>query len=256
MLIDTHCHLDFKEFGGDREDVIKRSIREGVGLIINVGSSMQGSMDSIEIAARHESIYASIGIHPHEADRIRQKDIDLFKKFFDNKKIVAVGEIGLDYYRNIASKDNQKKLFMELLKEASARHLPVIIHNREAHEDILSILQDIMGSKIKGVMHCFSGDKIFLAKCLDAGLYVSFTCNITFKNAQRLREVVRLAPLESLLLETDSPFLAPQVFRGARNEPAYIRYLAEEIAGIKNLDFEKVAEVTTENARALFGLKG
>jgi len=254
MLIDTHCHLDFKEFEQDRPDVIKRSIQEGIRLIINVGSSIQGSMDSVEIAETHESVYAAIGIHPHEADRIKEEDLSLFKKFFDKKKIVAVGEIGLDYYRNISSKDNQKKLFIRLLKEAGTRHLPVIIHNREAHEDTLSILQDIIGPEIKGVMHCFSGDKIFLAKCLDAGLYISFTCNITFKNSERLREVVKSVPLERLLLETDSPFLAPQVFRGRRNEPSYIRYLAEEIAGIKNLDFEKVAEVTTENAKALFGI--
>jgi len=254
VLTDTHCHLDFKQFESDREDVIRRSRREGIEFIINVGSSLEGTRRSIEIAEKHDFIYAAAGIHPHEADHITKQDIELFKKYLDRKKVVAVGEIGLDYYKNISSKDNQKRLFMKLLEEREARELPIIIHNRDAHKDILDIIKGVMGSSIKGVMHCFSGDKIFLKKCLDMGLFVSFTCNLTFKNAAGLRDIAKLVPMDRLLLETDAPFLAPQIFRGRRNEPSNVKYLAEEIAKIKNLSFDHVAFVTGDNARRLFNI--
>ncbi len=254
MLTDTHCHLDFKDFASDRQEVIKRSKAEGIGLIINVGSSIEGTLRSIEIAEKNEFIYAAAGIHPHDADNVSEADLEAFKKYFEREKVVAVGEIGLDYYRNISSKDGQKRLFTKLLKEAKARDLPVIIHNRDAHQDTLAILKDVMGGTVKGVMHCFSGDRAFLENCLDMGLFVSFTCNLTFKNADRLREIARLAPIEMMLLETDAPFLAPQVFRGRRNEPSYVRYLAEEIARVKGLSFDQVAESTANNARKLFAL--
>jgi len=254
MLTDTHCHLDFKDFESDREDVINRSREQGLGFIINVGSSLEGTIKSVEIAERHDLIYAAIGIHPHYADEVRDVDVDTFKKYFGSKKVVAVGEIGLDYYKRTSSKENQKNLFIRLLEEAKDKHFPVIIHNRDAHEDTLSILKDVMGNSVKGVMHCFSGNEIFLKRCLDLGLFVSFTCNLTFKNADKLREVARLVPMDRLLIETDAPFLAPQVFRGKRNEPGYVRYLAEELSRIKNLSFEEVADTTTGNAEKLFGL--
>lgn len=255
MLTDTHCHLDFKDFESDRDDVIRRASSEEVVFIINVGSSLEGTKRSIEIAKENDFIYAAAGIHPHEADSIKERDLELFKEFVGEKEIVAVGEIGLDYYKNLSSKFNQKRLFIELLKEAKGRDLPVIIHNRDAHEDILAILKDIIGSPVKGVMHCFSGDKRFLKECLDRGLFVSFTCNLTFKNANRLKEVVGLVPIDRLLLETDAPFLAPQIFRGKRNEPAYVKYLAQAIARIKGLSFEEVGKITTDNAKGLFGVQ-
>jgi TatD DNase family protein len=254
MLIDTHCHLDFKDFASDRDIVIRRSRKEGVSSIINVGSSLQGTIKSIEIAEKNDSIYAAAGIHPHEADALKESDMALFRNCFSSRKIVALGEIGLDYYRHISSKDSQKRLFIRLLEEALDRKLPVIIHNRDAHRDTLAILKDVMGSSIKGVMHCFSGDRFFLEECLKMGLSVSFTCNLTFKNSTRLKEIAKLVPMERLLLETDAPFLAPQIFRGSRNEPSYVKYLAEELSGIKGLSFEEVARITTENARGLFNL--
>ena len=252
MLTDTHCHLDFKDFESDRDEVIKRSKEEDVDLIVNVGSNLQGTKASIEIAEKNDFIYAAAGIHPHEANSVTEKDLEEFKKLLDRDKVVAIGEIGLDYFKNISSRDNQKKLVKILLKEAKERGLPIIIHNRDAHEDILAILKDIMGNKLRGVMHCFSGDERFLNDCFDMGFYVSFTCNLTFKNAGQLREVAKKAPIERLLLETDAPFLAPQVFRGKRNEPSYVKYLAEEIAKIKGLSFEEVARITTDNAKKLF----
>ncbi|MEK6732260.1 MAG: TatD family hydrolase [Candidatus Omnitrophota bacterium] len=280
MLIDTHCHLDFKDFEDDRNAVLKRSRDSGVGVIINVGSSMEGTARSIELAAENDFIYAAAGIHPHEADRVTETDIKLFAEFLnpsilrlhsgsnpehlskgstitlrvDKPKVVAVGEIGLDYYRNISSKENQKKLFEELLQKAKEKNLPLIIHNRESHQDMMDILSNVMGSSASGVMHCFSGDKMFLKKCLDMGFFISFTCNITYKNAEKLREIAKLVPMDSLLIETDSPFLAPQDFRGRRNEPMYVKYAAEEIAKIKGISFEEVSNITTVNAKKLFRL--
>lgn len=256
MLVDTHCHLDFKDFESDRQRVIDRSREEGIGYIVNVGSSLEGTKKSLMLAEENDFIYASAGIHPHEADKIKEKDVEVFKKFLDARKIVAVGEIGLDYYKNISSQERQKRLFEKLLEEAKKRKLPLIIHNRDAQEDTMRILKEVIGDSIKGVMHCFSGDESFLKRCLDLGMFISFTCNITFKNAERLREIVKLMPVDRLLLETDAPFLAPQVFRGKRNEPAYIKCLAEAIAKIKNVTFEEVARITTENAKKLFKLEG
>jgi TatD DNase family protein len=255
MLVDTHCHLDFEDFARDRDEVLGRAKSEGIGFIINVGSSLKGTERAIEIARQNDFVYAAAGIHPHEADRIADRDIELFERYSNSPKIVAIGEIGLDYYKNISSKDNQKRLFIRLLELAKRKGLSVIIHNRDAHKDVVSILKEVMGESIKGVMHCFSGDENVLKECLDLGMFVSFTCNLTFKNAQRLREIAKKVPLDRLLLETDAPFLAPQIFRGRRNEPAYVKYLAEEIAKIKGLGFEEVARVTTDNAKRLFGIK-
>jgi TatD DNase family protein len=255
MLIDTHCHLDFKDFNDDRSDVLKRASNAGVMSIINVGSSMEGTARSIQIAGDNDFIYAAIGIHPHEADSVSENDIRLFAGFLDKPKVVAIGEIGLDYYKNISSMENQKKLFISLLKIAKDADLPLIIHNREAHADMIDILKNIAGDSVKGVMHCFSGDSVFLKTCLDMGFFISFTCNITYKNAGKLREIVKLVPMDRLLLETDAPFLAPQDFRGKRNEPMHVRYVAEEVAAIKGLDFNKVAKMTTDNATALFRLQ-
>lgn len=254
MLIDTHCHLDFKDFKDDRNAVLKRSIDSGVGVIINVGSSVEGTARSIELAAENDFVYAAAGIHPHEADRVSEADIKLFAELINKPKVVAVGEIGLDYYRNISLKENQKKLFEKLLWGAKEKDLPLIIHNRESHQDMLDILNNVMGSSASGVMHCFSGDKAFLKECLDMGFFISFTCNITYKNAEKLREIVKLVPMDRLLVETDAPFLAPQDFRGKRNEPMYVKYAAEEIARIKGISFEEAAQITTENAKKLFRL--
>ncbi|MFH1478704.1 MAG: TatD family hydrolase [Candidatus Omnitrophota bacterium] len=256
MLIDTHCHLDFKDFKDDMPLVIERAKKDGIEAIINVGSSVAGTKKSIELASEFDIIYAAAGIHPHDADITSEKDLSVFRDHLEEgkRKIVAIGEIGLDYYKNRSRKENQKRLFIALLEEAKKRDLPIIIHNRDAHQDTISILKGVLGSSIKGVMHCFSGDKDFLKVCLDLGMYISFTCNLTFKNAEMLREVAKLVPMDRLLLETDSPFLAPQVFRGKRNEPAYIVHLARLIAEIKGIEFEETARETTYNAKRLFKL--
>jgi len=252
-LIDTHSHLDFPEFDKDRDDVILRAENEGIGCIINVGSSLEGSEKSLELARAYPCIYASVGIHPHEADNFDIKVLEDIKKMADNDKVVAIGEIGLDYYRNFSAAENQKYLFRSLADLAKDMNLPVVIHSRQAEADVLDILKPILPHKI--VVHCFSGDEDFLKSCLDLGFFISFTCNITYKKAENLRRIVKSVPLERIFLETDAPFLPPEGFRGKRNEPFYVKHLAGEIAGIKGSSIEEVAEITTNNARKFFNLK-
>lgn len=254
MLIDTHCHLDFKDFDNDRDSVIDRAAKAGVYRIINIGSSIEGTLRSVELAKKYEMVYATVGVHPHEARSVTDKVIDDFKSLAKESKIVAIGEVGLDYYRNLSPKEDQISAFRKFIRLARELDLPLVLHGREADREILEILKKEISAPVKGVMHCFSGDADFLKECLDLGLFVSFTCNLTFKNAKGLREAAKAVPPERLLLETDAPFLAPQAFRGQRNEPAYITYLVDEWTKIFGLSKEDIARITTHNANRLFKL--
>ncbi|MBM3250026.1 MAG: TatD family deoxyribonuclease [Candidatus Omnitrophica bacterium] len=253
MLIDTHCHLDFPEYDPDRDEVISRAQREGVGCIINIGSSLQGSRRSLELAGNYESIYATVGMHPHEADKFEAKDAALLKGLAGDEKVVAIGEVGLDYYKGYSRPENQKPLFLSLVKLAKELNLPLVIHSRQAPQETLDILRPFLPHKV--VVHCFSQDEAFLKECLDLGFFVSFTCNITYKKAQNLRDLVRITPLERLFLETDAPFLPPENLRGRRNEPLHVKELAEEIARIKEIGLEEIARITTQNAQQFFNLR-
>ncbi len=253
MLADTHCHLDFPEFNPDREEVIARARSGQIDFIINVGASITGSRMSLELSRQHDFIYASVGLHPHEADKYDQNTHSELIELAKHDKVVAIGEIGLDYYRNFSKVENQKKLFLSLLKLAKEMDLPVIIHSRLAQQDTLRILKEHL--PLKAVVHCFSGDEIFLRECLNLGFFVSFTCNITYKKADNLRSLVDEVPLERLFLETDAPFLPPEGFRGQRNEPAYVKFLAQEIARIKKVDIQEVARITTGNAKVFFNIQ-
>jgi len=254
MFIDTHCHLDFPDFDADRQAVIERARQEGIGYIINVSSSLKGCLASLELAERYDIIYASIGIHPHEVKEITEDVFRQIEGFLKHKKVVAIGEVGLDFYRNLSLPDIQKEFFARFIGLSISADLPLVIHSRQADTQTLEILKS-SSSDLRGVVHCFSGSKEFLKGCLDLGLHISFTCNLTYKKADNLRELAGLVPQERLLLETDCPFLAPQDFRGKRNEPAYVKYLAEELARIRNSSVEKIAEVTTTNAKRLFKLE-
>jgi len=254
MLIDTHCHLDFPEFNQDRRDVIERARKAGVGYIINIGSSLEGTRKSVELAKEHSIIYSSLGIHPHYAKDVGGKVPDELKALTKNKKVVAIGETGLDYYRNLSPKELQKTLFMDFIALAKETCLPIIIHTREAHQDVLDILKKEFKGGLKGVVHCFSANEAYLKEYLKMGLYISFTCNLTFKNAKGLRFLAKKVPIERLLLETDAPFMAPQAFRGRRNEPSYLTHLVKELTGIYGLSEGDIARITTHNARVLFGL--
>lgn len=255
MIIDTHCHLDFPEFKDDLDEVLRRAEESGVKYIINVASSLEGSKNAIALASRSSNIFASVGIHPHHADSVKEESLDIIKELAtNNKKVVAIGEVGFDFYRNLSSKEKQRQLFISFLRLSEALNLPIIIHSRDAASQTLDILKVEAGPNITGVMHCFSQDNDYMKKVLDMGLYISFTCNITFKNASRLRDVVKYAPLERLLLETDAPFLAPQKYRGKRNEPAYLVYLVDALSEILNIPKEEIEKVTSQNANKLFRL--
>ncbi len=255
QLIDTHCHLDFSEFDADREDVIKRAFEAGVEYIINVASSIEGSRKSVGLADKYDRIYASVGIHPHDAKEASDNSLSELKELAKNKKVVAIGEVGLDYYRNLSPREAQQDAFRRFIALAKETHLPLIIHCREAKEDFLRILKEEAAAPVNGVVHCFPPDKELLEAVLDMGLYVSFTCNITFKNALGLRQMIKdFVPVDKLLLETDAPFLAPEGLRGKRNEPSYLARLAGEIAGLKGITLEDVARVTSCSSRKLFAI--
>lgn len=252
-LIDTHCHLDFPEFDKDRDEVVSGANQEGVKYIVNIGSSIQGSRASLELARKYDCIYAVIGIHPHEADSFSDKDISTLRDLAVQKKVVAIGEVGLDYYRNFSKRENQEKLFLAQIALAQELNLPLVIHNREAEADTLRILKQ-SGIR-KGVVHCFSGDALFLKECFALGFLVSFTCNITYKKADSLRNIVSITPLEKIFLETDAPYLSPEGKRGLRNDPTGVKDVAEEIARIKKITVEEVAVTTANNARGFFKIK-
>jgi len=252
MLIETHCHLDFPEFDADRDLVIKRAKEAGISYFINIGSTLKSSNASCELAIKYPEIYATVGLHPHDADSFNIFAEEKLKDLANNKKVVAIGETGLDYYRNLSSQNNQKEAFNKQIKLAKDLNLPLVIHCRQAEIEVMQILKAAM--PLRAVIHCFSGDENFLKEYLDCGFFISFTCNITYKKAQGLREMVKLTPLDKLMLETDAPYLSPEGFRGKRNEPLQIKLLAEEISKIKGVSFQEIADKTTQNAKKFFNL--
>lgn len=252
MFIDTHCHLDFPEFDPDRDAVIERAKAGGVRLMINIGSSLEGSRRSLELARLYGCVFATVGIHPHEADAFDNELMKTLSHLARESKVVALGEAGLDFFKNYSKPENQRVLFRQMIGLAKETSLPLVVHTRQAEGETLSLLKEQM--PLKAVVHCFSGDEKFLKECLELGFLVSFTCNITYKKARGLKELVRAVPLEKLMLETDAPFLPPEGFRGKRNEPLFVKMLAEEIARIKQVDVNEVARATTENAKRFFNI--
>ncbi|MDD3274479.1 MAG: TatD family hydrolase [Candidatus Omnitrophica bacterium] len=252
MLIDTHCHLDFDAFDPDREEVIRRAVEAGVERFIDIGASVESSAAACALALKYPEVYAGVGVHPHEADGFDAQSEGQIRELAAGKKVVAVGEIGLDYYRNLSSKENQRKAFSKQLALAKDLGLPVVVHCREAESDTLEVLEEFL--PLRAAIHCFSGGRDFLEACLEKGFYVSYTCNITYKKAPLLRECACRTPLEKLMLETDSPYLSPEGFRGKRNEPARVKILAEYIAKLRGISLKEISERTTLNAGIFFGL--
>lgn len=251
-LIDTHCHLDFPQFADDCDAVLARARQAGVSTFVNIGSSLKGSEDSVALSRRSEGVFSSVGIHPHDADSYTSADYGRLEALSKHEKVVAVGEIGLDHYRDYSDRRNQLRMFVELIALARSRGLPLVIHCRQAEAEIFRLLRE---EKVeRAVIHCFSGDELFLDAVLAAGYFVSYTCNITYKKADTLRELVTRTPLERMFLETDAPFLSPEGSRGSRNEPANVRLLCESVARIKGVPAAEVAEATTAAARAFFGI--
>jgi TatD DNase family protein len=253
MLVDTHAHLQWASFDKDREEVINRARKVDVKYIVNIGFDLDGSREAIELAEKHEGFYATIGIHPHNASQLNESVLDKLMVLSENPKTVAIGEIGLDYYRNLSPREAQKKAFEAQLLLAEELELPAVIHDREAHADTLEMLSKFKG-KINGVMHCFSGSREMAERCLKSDFYISFAGPVTFPNSHRLNEIVKCIDLNRILLETDSPWLAPQEMRGKRNEPAFLLFIAKKIAELKGISVGELAEATTENAKEIFRL--
>lgn len=254
MFADSHAHLEMSEFDRDRDRAVGRALEAGVSLIATVGTNLQDCFKALEIASRFPSVYAVIGIHPHEVRDFDPAGYETLKKLAANKKVVAYGEIGLDFFRNISPPEVQIRRFEEQLEIAHELNLPVIIHDRDAHRETMDRLRRWPGER-RGIIHCFSGDARMAAECLDLGFYISVTGNVTFKKSEQLRHVVRETPIERLLIETDAPYLTPEPHRGKRNEPAYVVFTARKIAEIKQIPTEEVGRITTENAKRVFNLE-
>lgn len=254
MFVDTHAHLQWRSFDKDRELVIKRAKKEGVFNIVNVGFDIENCYKAIELATQNKGLYATVGIHPHNANKLNEKNLNFLRKLSRNPKVVGIGEIGLDYYRLLSHLEVQKQAFETQLLLACEQNLPVVIHNREAESDILMILSKFRG-KIKGIMHCFSGDIEFAKKSIKLGFLISFAGPITYSKSYSLHEVAKWINLKDMLLETDCPWLAPQLVRGKRNEPSFLPQIADKIAALKKITIKEIAQSTTENAQRIFNLK-
>jgi len=254
MLVDSHAHLQWASFDRDREEVIGRAREVGVEYIVNIGFDVDGSRRAVELAERFEGLYATVGIHPHNASQMNDVVLDELRGLARHTKVVAIGEIGLDYYRNLSPRAAQRSAFEAQLGLAEELGLPVVVHDREAHEEVLEVLMGFEG-RVEGVMHCFSGSREMAERCVRSGFYVSFAGPVTFPNAHRLQEIARWIDLSKILLETDSPWLAPQEMRGKRNEPAFLLFIAKQIAKLKGISLDELAETTTRNAKERFQLK-
>ncbi|GAB6138917.1 TatD family hydrolase [Halanaerobaculum tunisiense] len=251
MLIDTHAHLDFSRFDNDRSKVIQDAYRAGIKQMINVGADMESSRNSVELAKKYNFIAASVGVHPHDAKSFTEDDYQELKDLAAKDEVVALGEMGLDYHYGNSPRQKQQEVFKRQLQLAREVNLPVIIHSRDAREDTLSILQE-EASDLDGVLHCFAYDLEVAREVLELGFYIALGGLITF--VKDIRMVIPNLPLEKMIIETDAPYLTPEPYRGQRNEPKYVKQVANKIAEVKNTSLEKVAKQTTDNAQELFSL--
>ena len=252
-LSDTHTHLDFPEFDADRNAVIQRAVQSGVVLMIDIGINIKTSKQALEIASSHPGIFATAGFHPHNALEATTDAMDQLEKLIQDPRIIAIGEVGLDYYRDLSPRSKQQDVFREMINIAKRSDLPLVIHTRDAHQDTLSILDEMGAPKRGGVFHCFSGDLTFVNDVLKRGFHVSFTGNITYKNSQ-LPHIAKEVPLKKTLLETDCPFLAPIPHRGKRSEPVMVQTVAKSLADIHGISVEKVGKTCTLAAQQLFNI--
>lgn len=251
-LFDSHCHYNDEKFNIDRDNIIKDNIKKGITKAIVAGYSVKSSKQAIEIAEKYtNNLYAIVGISPNDLDEINYKEIEKLAK---NKKVVAIGEIGLDYYWNKENKELQKQVFLNQIQIANNLDLPIVIHTREAVMDTIEILKSNKVNK-KGIFHCCPLNIELIKEALKLGYYISFSGNITFKNSKNAYSCVSYVPLEKILIETDSPYMTPEPFRGQRNNPSYVQYVAKKIAEIKNLREEEIAQITYNNAKTIFEIK-
>jgi len=245
-IFETHAHLNLEHFNKDRETIIKKCQQAGISRLINIGVDEETSIESIALADKYDFIYASVGYHPHDATKY---DASVIKKLLKHKKVVAIGEIGLDYYRNLSPKKIQKRVFADQIEIAIENNLPIIVHDRDAHEDCFEILKKYNPKKV--VFHCFAGDELFAQKVLAENWIISFTGTITYKNS-KMDNIIRMVPAEQFFIETDSPYLSPVPNRGKRNSPLNLQYVIQKIADIKHLPPKLIAEQSFKNAEKFF----
>ncbi|SFJ35178.1 TatD family hydrolase [Thermoflavimicrobium dichotomicum] len=255
MLFDTHAHLNDAKFAEDQDEVIQRAREEyRVRYILNVGYNRETIPTSLALAEKYDFIYTSVGWHPHDAVHCTEEDLEWIRSLTRHPKVVALGEMGLDYYWDNSPRDVQKEVFRKQIRLAREVGLPIIIHDRDAHEDVVQILKEEHAEEVGGVMHCFSGDLHIMEACLELNFMIGLGGPVTFKNAKLPKEIAVQVPEDRLLIETDCPYLAPHPFRGKRNETGYVRLVAEQIAELRGVSFEKLAQLTMDNAKRLFGL--
>ncbi|HUX75745.1 MAG TPA: TatD family hydrolase [Anaerolineae bacterium] len=251
QLTDSHAHLDFPQFDADRDAVVERARGAGLVAILNVGADLPSSRAAVALADTYDFVYAAVGVHPHDAATVTLAVLDELRTLARHPKVVAVGEIGLDYYRDLSPRPVQRRAFADQLALAAELHLPVVVHSREAHDDVLAALQGWGGA---GVLHSYSAGPERLEEVLGLGFSIGISGPVTFRKADRLRAVAAAVPLERLLVETDCPYLTPVPYRGKRNEPAYVRYVVEAVARAQGVPAEAVAQATAVNAHSLFGV--
>jgi len=254
MFIDTHAHMFFANFREDIDEVISRAKEENIKYILVPATDIETAKQTIELTKKYDIIYGAVGVHPHDTKDWNSTFISQIEKLAKNEKIVAIGEIGLDYYYDYSPKEKQIEAFKAQIDLALKLKLPIIVHNRESHEDIMNILRSYKGSGLRAQLHCYNGSKEDARELIELGHYISFTGNITFKKADSLREVLKSIPVKYLMTETDSPFMTPVPHRGKRNEPAYVKIVAEKIAEIRHVSPEDISRVTSYNAFKMFGI--
>jgi TatD DNase family protein len=254
MLFDTHAHINALQFDEDREQVIQRALDEGVENIVVVGFDNETIDGAMELAEKYPFIYAAVGWHPVDAIDMTNEDLKRIERLAAHPKVVAIGEMGLDYHWDKSPKDVQQEVFRKQIQLAKKVKLPIIIHNRDATNDVVTILEEENAAEVGGIMHCYSGSLETAEQCMKMNFYISFGGPVTFKNAKQPKEVATKIPLDKLLIETDCPYLSPHPYRGKRNEPAYVKYIAEQIAQLKEISYDELAEQTTANAKKLFQL--
>lgn len=253
MFVDTHAHLQDSEYKNDLKPVLERAAKANVSTIVCVGYDYESSRQAVDMADKYKHIYAAVGVHPHDARSLDEQMLERIYALAQNPKVVAIGEIGLDYYRNLSPKDLQKKAFIQQIELARELAKPIIIHDRDAHQDILEIIKQENAGKNQGVMHCYSGHLPLAAELIKEGFYISLAGPLTFKNAKKTHEVAQSINLNRVLIETDCPYLGPEPLRGKRNEPANVVLVAKKLAELRDKTVEEIAQITRTNAKEVFG---
>lgn len=255
VLVDTHAHLDMEDLRRQLPEVLKRARDNGICAIVTIGIDYDSSREALEIARENPMVYATIGVHPHNAKDLKKDDFIKIKELANERKVVAYGEIGLDFFKNFSPKDIQLKVFEEQLDLVEELGLPVVIHERNAQDEVYSILKSRNSKLNRGIIHCFSGNVDIAKRFIELGFLISIPGIVTFKKAETLRQVVKEIPLDSILLETDAPFLAPEPYRGKTNEPSYILWTAKAVANLRGISLDELAHITTENAKKIFNIE-